>query len=530
MRITKKLNLFPWNLGIDRTSMPGAQDPRSLYLADNIIFENNGSRKKFYGVKDLNLTSQQIGIPQAICQFVATYNTAPKIEILRVINGRIEKTVDNEFVDITGDAEIHPTDIVSISRFSNTAIFFFENTKPYYYTIGADQVEELGIFDSHKLSPPRFGRVHDFRLVYAGRGDNPHILTLSAPDNPFSYTLASGGLSISVRDGDGDPKGINGISPTFRGELYVFKYSSIYKIYGSPYGYGVADFCDDIGTVAHDTICSINNDVYWVSNRGIHSLQSTDKFGSVEEATLTFPIYNYFQDNVNWELAGRMKASYDQQSNCYLLNYASKFSPYNDSLIGINTLTKQIFEVKNGDFTNLCQVIDYENKKRKTIYLSNLNGDIGVLRRGYLKWFDDGIPLKIWTGIIFPTQNPSHVVTFTKMKLIVKPTLIDSEIVISYEIDNYQQGTEQLNLIAGGYGAVIGDINSIIGGNEEESRILGPNKDVLIKTININGVGSCISVKIDHDPSEENLEQDIEIYGLIIEYEYNEDKDGDINI
>jgi hypothetical protein len=40
------------------------------------------------------------------------------------------------------------------------------------------------------------------------------------------------------------------------------------------------------------------NDIYWMSNYGVHSLQTTVKFGNVEQAFLSLPIQRFWRDNL----------------------------------------------------------------------------------------------------------------------------------------------------------------------------------------------------------------------------------------
>jgi len=286
-RKTKTSILYPLNKGLDRTSIPGAQDPRSLVSVSNVIINNRGSLKKKPGVRRISYTSEQNedGNLQGAIHFFATVNGAQASEIVRVIGGRVEALRDEKFVDL-GVTDVSPTDTVTFERFANLLIIHFENTPPKQYTIGG-AISDLTVLTGHSDSPPTFSRVHDFRNWYAGRPDNPHVINISALNNPNDYTLTNGGFSMRINDGDGDPLGLTGLSPTFRGDLFAFKLNAIYRIVAGQYDYGKQQVSGEVGCVHHNTIVATQNDIYFVSTDAIHSLANTDKYGSIEENTMT---------------------------------------------------------------------------------------------------------------------------------------------------------------------------------------------------------------------------------------------------
>src|SRR3990167_7470089 len=108
------------NKGLDKTSIPGAQDIRSLTRATNIIHNNRGSLKKKPGVRRLPYTGKDSGNLQGAIHFFATTGGSQRSEVIRVIGGKIEALRNDTFVHL--GVSVHPTDVVTFERFANSLI------------------------------------------------------------------------------------------------------------------------------------------------------------------------------------------------------------------------------------------------------------------------------------------------------------------------------------------------------------------------------------------------------------------------
>src|SRR3990167_3449576 len=218
MKKDDSILVYPLGLGLDTESIPGAQDKKSFVFLKNIVLNNKGSIKKMPGVERIPYSGKEEGNLQGACQFFVTTGGSQRSEIVRVKNGRVEAIRNENIVDL--GLSVNPMDTVSFTRFANVLVIHFENTRPQKYTVGG-ALSNLGIQASHVASPPAFSSIFRFRLVYAGLPNDPHGMRFSVIDNLDDYSLANGGFPMSVYAGDGDPVGITGISPEFRGNLYV---------------------------------------------------------------------------------------------------------------------------------------------------------------------------------------------------------------------------------------------------------------------------------------------------------------------
>lgn len=148
-------------------------------------------------------------------------------------------------------------------------------------------------------SPPNFAFCvpHRGRLWAAGVASNPSRLYYSALDNAADWVGAgSGSIDLDINDGDE----ITGLA-SHKQRLWIFKgpnRGSVHYITGSsPTGsdaFSRVPFSRGVPCSAHQSIVSYQNDLAWVSARGVHSLQATDAYGDMADGFLSFPVKDLF--------------------------------------------------------------------------------------------------------------------------------------------------------------------------------------------------------------------------------------------
>lgn len=153
-------------------------------------------------------------------------------------------------------------------------------------------------------SPPNFAFCvkHKNRLFAAGVATNPSRLYFSDLLLPQAWATGDAG-SMDIDPDDGDR--ITGIA-SHKNELIVFKGPnrlSIHRITGSATtgsdAFARVPFVTGVGSVNHNGIFRINDDLVFPSPRGIHSLAATAAFGDYVEAFLARPILSFYQDSLN---------------------------------------------------------------------------------------------------------------------------------------------------------------------------------------------------------------------------------------
>lgn len=140
---------------------------------------------------------------------------------------------------------------------------------------------------------------HLNRLWTGGLSTAPSAVNATAANNIFDST-GTDTVGFTVAIGDGDQ--VMGLSQPFYGSLYIWKgpqFGSVYQLSGNT----AATF--ELAEVAHGApllnpkaLISTPTDIYWMSNYGIHSLQTTVKFGNVEQAFLSLPIQRMWRDRL----------------------------------------------------------------------------------------------------------------------------------------------------------------------------------------------------------------------------------------
>lgn len=531
MKKTRKFTVWPMNLGLDLSSIPGTQQPSALKRAVNVILDTVPSLKKKPGLRKIQYIGNNDGVQNAI-QLFATKGGAKASELIRIRNGNFQALRDlsggdAHFVDVQveatdgtlSDLDADPTDKVTFEQFANVLIVGFENRAPVYYTISGN-LKNYPVRSTHTMIPPTMFRKHDFRIFYAGIENDRDRLFASAVNNIFDFTLIGGGFAMRFDDGDGDPQGLTGISPTFRGDLYVYKWNSIYRVYRGNYGYGIDQVTNEAGSISHTCVAATQNDVYSVDTGGIRSLAVTAKYGAAEETTLTWPIYDYFQKSVNWSAYKNFHLAYDKTTATLLFLYTSAGSSINNRILGMNLSTRQFFEWRDCEYPAIGRYFEFG--RQRTFVHCSTNGASILDKEVYTAGENQPIDLDVETGQIFPFGDPKIVFNITKAWLLARPTTKSVEVQIEYSLDGKEPVTVTLDTFGAGYGAVISD-NPDVGGVIGTDIIGRMPSEMAILPFKCEGEGHAIQFRIRQEPPDSDPSQPCEIFGLVYEVEYDED-------
>lgn len=142
----------------------------------------------------------------------------------------------------------------------------------------------------------KYIRKHQGRLWAAGDPARPDRIYFSSPGNAEEWGGVGDSGAMDIDPGDGDHSGITAIFPTFRGELFVAKANSLYKITGDePLTYRIELVTSGLGCISHNSAVAVDmDDIYFQSERGFHSLVLTQKFGDFEGAFLSKDVQREF--------------------------------------------------------------------------------------------------------------------------------------------------------------------------------------------------------------------------------------------
>lgn len=315
----------------------------------------------------------------------------------------------------------------------------------------------------------------------------------------------SGVLNIGY--GDGSPSGINAIHPPFKGDLFVTKSNSIYRLIGT--------FVEDIqiiqvttglGGVSHQAVAAIDlDDVAYMSFKGIHSLSATSAYGAFQGSYLSDKIQTAFSE---WT-SGRLKytsAIYIPTLNSIFFSIASADfdDDKQDSLWLYNVKFKEWTRWPNIQAKSLGR---YDADGKAKLLIGRYDGRVAVAQNGdYTDYDNTAIQYTVKSGTIYPDGNPDSIKAFKRIGFVFRPKG-DYTFTAIIKIDNFGQQATAFSQVSGG--ATLGLTFTLGQSILAVSNVLAPHM------LPVDGYGRGISIKIEQNANN----QQVEIYGIVIEWE-----------
>jgi len=183
-----------------------------------------------------------------------------------------------------------------------TAITLAEGKAVFSDGVDTPQVYDQSTVATLSASMPIFtaSRYHLRRLWYygvaGGSTESSSVYYTAAGDIADATGSDTGSFIFDEDDGDA----VQGVSAAWRERLFVFKgphKGSVHYIGGtnpSDFTKGVM-FQRAAPCVGHASVITTENDIYWMSRYGFHSLQATQKYGDTEVAYLSAPVQDQFK-------------------------------------------------------------------------------------------------------------------------------------------------------------------------------------------------------------------------------------------
>ena len=510
-----ELVVYPAKGGLETYSIPGTTTIGRLASGSNFMVDINGAKKKMPGAIKQNIGALQMAPTGNARSLFDFWRTTGNIKTRRTVFGASGKYYadfgDGIYTDITGAFSILQTDNTSIDTFFGLMIIAFTNNPGG----GPLKWNQIGNLASLGGSPPnaKYVRTWYNRLWAAGVGTAPDRLYGSVPNNPEDWSTINGAEIIDLDQGDQDPVGITSLFPPFYGRLMVAKRRSIYEVIPVGDTFGIQTLISGLGCVSHGGAASTDSDIIFPSERGISSLAMTNKLGALDSNFLSASIQDYYQGTVSFESAANMRSLYVPELNSYLLSYTSTSSTNNDIVLGYNFALGEWYQWDE-NVSAMCYYVDPNDQFKTKVMVGNDKGQIGVLdikKNGRtVTWFGERTTMQFATGIIFPLPNKREA-TFRKITVYYKPSVEGSVLNVSYFvnakfIDDLEFDMSPIHPLP-----LIG--SAIVGVDR-----IGTNGRIKHVTKNIHGVGEAIELVFTHTPISD--EDDCEIYGFVIEYEY----------
>lgn len=318
--------------------------------------------------------------------------------------------------------------------------------------------------------------------------------------------------AIILGQGDGDSAGISSILPPFKGRLIVQKGNKTRQVIGEdPATYLVAPMSDGIGGVSHKANVAVDlDDVYFMSNRGFHSLIATDTTGDFATAFLSKKVQPTFN---TWN-SGRLK--YTQGTYISNLNSvawtvaesgqskASSIWLYNPTIQGEDGQQGVWYRWPNIFAQSISTRLSDSSVR---IIGGDDEGRILIGQNGrYTDYETDGINYRLKSGTIYPDGNAQTIKMFKKFGLLFKPRG-RFNFTVYFKVDNAP--VQAISFAQTVTGDTLGGTFILGSSSLGNASILAPYmKDVV-------GHGRGFSIEI----FQSGADAQVEVYGYIVEYE-----------
>jgi len=514
---TKLFEQLPWIGGVNTSLNEAMITHNQLVQADNLIFDTRGSRKIREGVSfnfdsNSDTTNSIIGLHD----FFYTNGIIKNHRILAVTDNNALHAYEEDggtltlSLDSTTTAYASDVTKASFTTVNNLAIITVDgnNNLPRKWAGGTNKVFDLA------GSPPDASIVaQHLGRVWMNDKDNLEGLHYSSTGNPEEWNGTGDSARLDIGIGDGDPEGITAIFP-FKGQLFVAKKTKLYRVTGfTPDTFQIDKISDGIGIVSQNSLAAVDqDDVFFISQKGIHSLAATSNFGDFSSSFVSQDIQKTFNDKFDFTALGRSWGAYLSQIN------SIAFAVVDKSLDGTATQNNAIWlyniSLKSWyRWTGIsCQSMIVVNDPLQQRFYFGSN--IERLGKSFNKISNDissagaevAITMTVKTGFIFPDNEPYNIKGFKRYSLIYAPTGNHS-IAAEIKIDNYPVQTLTFDTVDGL--AILGTSLTL------GTSILGTKVVVAPFAQSVDGYGRGFQVTL----TQSGTDQKVEIQGFAMEFE-----------
>lgn len=508
---TNLFNQFPWiggvNTALDESTIPSNQ----LTVASNCVFGTRGSRKKREGINfdwddASNASASIIGLHDF--WFGATTRTQRIVSVTSAGNIYSYNGGTRSADLFAGTAWGSSVTNCSMETLNNLCIIAVDGASNVMKKwSGSGNAADLG------GTPPvaSICRVHLGRL-WTNDKTNPDRLHYSTTANPEEWNGTGDSGAIDIGVGDGDPGGITAIFPTFKGVLFVAKKTKLYKIVNTnPEDFEVILVSNGIGCESHNSVAPIDQeDIAWVSARGVHSLQATNAYGDFTGSFLSADIQTTFAEGFTRSRLPYCWGAYlaDINSIAFTFTETTYSSTSNASVWLYNIPTKSWYNWPNLSCESMIVATDSD---RKRFYFGTNTKRVGKSFNGTnydvnTSGTNTAIMFQIITGNVYVDGDPYTIKGFKRFVLYYRPVGVHT-ITVLVKIDNFTtqslaySNADSIDLLGSTFVLGVSELGT--------SAVMGPYAG------QVDGYGRSVKVTI----TQSGTDQEVEIQGFGIEYE-----------
>lgn len=305
-----QFSLHPALGGLDISSDASVLDPNFLTAANNVEYLEGGQRKKRGGTAVYSTGETSTG--------TGTLLPGPVRGLGDFWRYGTTLTPTQQLISVAGKSIYYSTGSGAWAPATTASSFGSSGSTKTTVTLAGDFAV---VNDAQGTTPPVAwdqSTLHQFtssggsglpiytgasyhlnRLWTGGLSTAPSAVNFTAANDIFDSTgTDTGGFTVAIGDGDQ----VMGLSQPFYGSLYIWKgpqFGSVYQLSGNtPATFQLAEVAHGAPLLNPKALISTPTDIYWLSNYGVHSLQTTVKFGNVEQAFLSLPIQKMWRDRL----------------------------------------------------------------------------------------------------------------------------------------------------------------------------------------------------------------------------------------
>jgi hypothetical protein len=511
---TQLFQMLPWSGGLNTALDESMIPPNQLTVADNLIFDTRGSRKKRDGIDhDWDDASNSSASIIGLHDFWFGLSSKTQRVIGVTSSGKVYSYNGGTRTELTVTTPFSGTlTTCSMVTFNNKVIIVAstgasDTTNVVKYWAGTGDVEDL------PGSPPKASFVfsHLGRLCLNDRA-NRDRLHYSPPNDHTLWNGAGDSGAFDIGTGDGDPTGLTG-GRSFRGDAILFKRTKAYRLVGStPEDLQILKMSDGIGCISHNSITPVENtELLWVSERGVHSMSATDTYGAFDAAFVSADIQRTFNEDFTKSRLPFVWGAYLDTINSVAFGFTMEGDSTNNDVYLYNIPLKSWYRWPNISCQSLIVANDADKKRfyfgtstqRISQSFNGTNYDLNS------SGTHTAVSFQVTTGLIFVDENPYTLKAFKRFVLYYRPRGSHT-ITAEVKIDNIQLNSEnQLSFSSSGSGALLGSTFTLGVSQLGTDSILGPY------TRHIDGYGRAVKVSF----TQTGTDEEVEIQGFGIEWE-----------
>jgi hypothetical protein len=507
--------MMPWVGGVNTSADKSQIAPNELTIADNILFAERGTRQIREGI-NMDWDDASNGSDSIIKIHDFWFGSSSRTQkVMAVTSGKKVYTYDSagaRSADLfAGTAWSSSVKFCSMVTFNNLAIIAVDGSGNVMKKwTGSGNIADLG------GTPPQASIVGEhLSRLWTNDKTNLDRLHYSSTGNGEEWLGVGDSGAIDIGVGDGDPEGITAIFPTFKGDLFVAKRTKLYRITGyTPEDFQVIEVSKGIGCISHNSVALIDgDDCFFVSEKGVHSLATTNQYGDFAATFLSYPIQKTFNDNFTKSRLKYCQALYHGTKNLYMLAITDKdYSTSVNKAVWAFHLKDKVWHRPWANVS--CESIGLirESTGNRPYFGTNT---ARITRTFTGTKFDvdasgatAGISMKAKSGIIYVDGSEYTMKKFCRFALFYKAEGTHT-IIVQLKIDNYPPQTLVYSQTASA--DLLGSTFTLGSSSLGVDSVLAPG------TFSIEGYGRGIEITITQ--SNVLTEANVEIQGFCIDWE-----------